>query len=98
MSSPHNHHSGRGDTSRRSTQLPAFCRSRSSRSQLVSVNNLRNLQRLLLLVLLFQLSTLLLVIVGPIPPRPQANTSPDMPRHAGTAGDGAGLTPQRAER
>lgn len=62
MSSPHNHRSGRGDTSRRSAQLPAFCRSRSSRTQLVSVGNLRNLQRLMLLVLLFQLSTLLLVI------------------------------------
>jgi len=98
MSSPHNHRSGRGDTSRRSAQLPAFCRSRSSRSQLVSVSNLRNLQRLLLLVLLFQLSTLLLVIVGPMPPRPQVSTSPDMPRHVGTAGDGPGLTPQRAER
>ncbi|MFN4867913.1 MAG: hypothetical protein ACK5GZ_16545, partial [Cyanobium sp.] len=95
---PHNHRSGRGDTSRRSAQLPAFCRSRSSRSQLVSVSNLRNLQRLLLLVLLFQLSTLLLVIVGPMPPRPQVSTSPDMPRHVGTAGDGPGLTPQRAER
>jgi hypothetical protein len=100
MSSPHNHRSGRGDTSRRSAQLPAFCRSRSrsSRSQLVSVSNLRNLQRLLLLVLLFQLSTLLLVIAGPMPPRPQVSTRPDMPRDAGTAGDGAGLTPQRAER
>ncbi|QVL53483.1 MAG: hypothetical protein KFB97_03570 [Cyanobium sp. M30B3] len=70
MSSPHNHRSGRGDTSRRSAQLPAFCRSRSSRSQLVSVSNLRNLQRLLLLVLLIQLSTLLLVIAGPVPQRP----------------------------
>jgi hypothetical protein len=69
MSSPHNHRSGRGDTSRRNTQLPAFCRSRSSRSQLVSVSNLRNLQRLMLLVLLFQLSTILLVIAGPLPPR-----------------------------
>ena len=98
MSSPHYHRSGGGDTSRRSAQLPAFCRSRSSRSQLVSVSNLRNLQRLLLLVLLFQLSTLLLVIVGPMPPRPQVSTSPDMPRHVGTAGDGPGLTPQRAER
>ena len=104
MSNPHNHRSGpghrpsSGSSSRRSTQLPAFCRSRSSHSQLVSVSNLRNLQRLLLLVLLFQLSTLLLVIVGPMPPRPQVSTSPDMPRHAGTAGDGPGLTPQRAER
>ena len=70
MSSPHNRNVGRGVSSRRSAQLPAFCRSRSSRSQLVSVSNLRNLQRLLLLVLLFQLSTLLLVIAGPLPPRP----------------------------
>ena len=68
MSNPHNHRSvpGRrpssGNSSRRSAELPAFCRSRSSRSLLVSVNNLHNLQRLLLLVLLFQLSTLLLVL------------------------------------
>jgi len=87
-----------GSSSLRNTQLPAFCRSRSPRTQLVSVSNLRSIQRLLLLVLLFQLSTLLLVIVGPMPPRPQVSTSPDMPRHAGTAGDGPGLTPQRAER
>lgn len=68
MSNPHNHRSGpgrrpsSGSSSRRSAELPAFCRSRSSRSLLVSVNNLHNLQRLLLLVLLFQLSTLLLVL------------------------------------
>jgi hypothetical protein len=80
MSSPHNHRFGRGDTSRRSAQLPAFCRSRSSRSQLVSVSNLRNLQRLLLLVLLFQLSTLLLVIpvVGP---QHQLLSLPNSPSH-----------------
>jgi hypothetical protein len=59
-----------GRSSMHNPQLPAFCRTRSSRTQLVSVNNLRNLQRLLLLVLLFQLSTLLLVIAGPVPPRP----------------------------
>lgn len=72
MSSPHNPRPGRGDASRRSAELPAFCRSRSrsSRTQLVSVSTLRNLQGLLLLVLLFQLSTLLLVIGGPMPPRP----------------------------
>jgi hypothetical protein len=66
MSTP-NHPTGRGrsapgSSSQRNAQLPAFCRSRSSRTQLVSVGNLRNLQRLMLLVLLFQLSTLLLVI------------------------------------
>ena len=59
-----------GSSSMRNVQLPAFCRSRSPRSQLVSVNNLRNLQRLLVLVLLFQLTTLLLVLAGPVPPRP----------------------------
>ena len=68
MSNPHNHRSvpGRrpssGSSSRRSAELPAFCRSRSSRSLLVSVSTLRTTQRLLLLVLLFQLSTLLLVL------------------------------------
>jgi hypothetical protein len=68
----------------RNVQLPAFCRSRSPRSQLVSVNNLRNLQRLLLLVLLFQLTTLLLVVAGPVPPRPQVNTNTVLPSDAGT--------------
>jgi hypothetical protein len=49
-------------SSLRHAQLPAFCRTRSNRTQLVSVNSLRTTQRLLLLVLLFQLSTLLLLI------------------------------------
>jgi hypothetical protein len=68
-----NHHpSGRrrssaGSSSQRNAQLPAFCRSRSSRTLLVSVSSLRSTQRLLLLVLLFQLSTLLLVLGGPMP-------------------------------
>jgi hypothetical protein len=63
-----NHHpSGRrrssaGSSSQRNAQLPAFCRSRSSRTLLVSVSSLRSTQRLLLLVLLFQLSTLLLLV------------------------------------
>ena len=63
-----NHHpSGRrrssaGSSSQRNAQLPAFCRSRSSRTLLVSVSGLLSTQRLLLLVLLFQLSTLLLVL------------------------------------
>jgi hypothetical protein len=56
-----------GSSSLRNAQLPAFCRTRSIRSQLVSVSSLRSTQRLLLLVLLFQLSTLLLVIPGPMP-------------------------------
>jgi hypothetical protein len=82
----------------RNAQLPAFCRSRSPRTQLVSVNNLRNLQRLLLLVLLFQLSTLLLVIAGPVPQWPQVSTSTVVPRDAGTAGGGAAPVTPPAER
>ena len=75
MSTPHYPNGPRrrpspSSSNMRNIQLPAFCRSRSTRSQLVSVNNLRNLQRLLLLVLLFQLTTLLLVLAGPVPPRP----------------------------
>ena len=87
-----------GSLSMRNVQLPAFCRSRSPRSQLVSVNNLRNLQRLLLLVLLFQLTTLLLVVAGPVPPRPQVNTNTDLPSDAGTAGGGAAPFTPPAER
>ncbi len=68
MSNPHNHPPGRGHSSRRSAQLPAFCRGR--RTQLVSVNSLSAIQRLLLLVLLFQLSTLLLVLSLLPSPRP----------------------------
>ncbi len=84
MSTP-NHPSGprrrpsSGSGSQRNAQLPAFCRSRSSRSLLVSVSSLRATQRLLLLVLLFQLSTLLLVLGGPMPlgpgPWSQSGTS-----------------------
>ena len=84
MSTP-NHPTGRGrstagSSSQRNAKLPAFCRSRSSRTQLVSVSNLRNLQRLMLLVLLFQLSTILLVIpvVGP---QHQLLSLPNSPSH-----------------
>ena len=84
MSTP-KHPTGRGrstagSSSPRNAQLPAFCRSRSPRTQLVSVSNLRNLQRLMLLVLLFQLSTLLLVIpvVGP---QHQLLSLPNSPSH-----------------
>ena len=69
-----------GSSSLRNAQLPAFCRSRSPRSLLVSVSSLRSTQRLLLLVLLFQLSTLLLVIpvVGP---QHQLLSLPNSPSH-----------------
>ena len=84
MSTP-NHPTGRGrstagSASPRNAQLPAFCRSRSSRNQLVSVSNLRNLQRLMLLVLLFQLSTLLLVILE-VGPQHQLLSLPNSPSH-----------------
>ena len=87
-----------GSSSMRNVQLPAFCRTHSHRSQLVSVNNLRNLQRRLLLVLLFQLTTLLLVVAGPVPPRPQVNTNTDLPSDASTAGGGAAPFTPPAER
>ena len=87
-----------GSSCMRNVQLPAFCRSRSPRSQLVSVNNLRNLQRLLLLVLLFQLTTLLLVVAGPVPPRPLVSTNTALSSDAGTAGGGAAPVTPPAER
>ena len=57
--------SGRG----KSPQLPAFCRTRRPTTT-VYRSSLRDLYRLLLLVLVFQLSNLLLVIAGPVAPRP----------------------------
>ena len=50
-------------------QLPAFCRTRRP-TVMVTVSSLAGLRRLVFLVLLFQLSTLLLVLAGPVPPRP----------------------------
>ena len=103
MSTPHYPNGPRqrpspGSSSMRNVQLPAFCRTRSPRSQLVSVNNLRNLQRLLLLVLLFQLTTLLLVVAGPVPPRPLVSTNTALSSDAGTAGGGAAPVTPPAER
>jgi hypothetical protein len=54
----------------RRPQLPRFCQ-REPRHTLVTITNLRYLHRLIWLLLLFQISTvLLLVIAGPVPPRP----------------------------
>ena len=91
MSTP-NHPTGRGrstagSSSPRNAQLPAFCRSRSSRTQLVSVSNLRNLQRLMLLV-----------IAGPVPQWYQISTYTRLPRDTGTAGGGAAPVTPPAER
>ena len=56
-------------------QLPAFCRTRRPTTVMVTASSLACLRGLVLLGLLFQLSTLLLVIAGPVPPRPV--TSPN---------------------
>jgi hypothetical protein len=56
-------------------QLPAFCRTRRPTSVAVTTSSLVGLRGLVLLGLLFQLSTLLLVIAGPVPPRPGISTN-----------------------
>jgi len=53
----------------RRPQLPRFCQ-REPRHTLVTITNLRYLHRLIWLLLLFQITTVLLVIAGPVPPRP----------------------------
>jgi hypothetical protein len=53
----------------RQPQLPRFCQ-REPRHTLVTITNLRYLHRLIWLLLLFQISTVLLVLAGPVPPRP----------------------------
>ena len=59
----------------RRPQLPAFCRSRRPTTVAVTASSLVGLRGLVLLGLLFQLSTLLLVIAGPVPPRPGISTN-----------------------
>jgi hypothetical protein len=39
----------------------------------VTITNLRYLHRLIWLLLLFQISTVLLVIAGPVPPKPSSS-------------------------
>jgi len=60
---------------RPSPQLPAFCRSRRPSTVAVTVSSLAAMRLLGLLGLTLQLSTLLLVLAGPVPPRPAASTS-----------------------
>ena len=62
----------------RRPQLPAFCRTRRPTTVAVSVSSLTALRLLVLLGLLFQLSTLLVVIAGPVPPRPVISSSHDL--------------------
>ena len=56
-------------------QLPAFCRSRRPTTVAVTASSLAAMRLLGLLGLTVQLSTLLLVLAGPVPPRPAASTS-----------------------
>ncbi len=61
--------SGSSTASRRQPELPAFSRTRRRQ---VSINpcSLNGLRILLVALLLVQLSTLLLVLAGPVPPKP----------------------------
>ena len=70
MGSPHVRSNG---AARPRPQLPAFCRTRRPTSVAVSVSSLNALRLLVLLGLLFQLSTLLVVIAGPVPPKPSSS-------------------------
>ncbi len=65
-------------------QLPAFCRTRRPTTVMVTASSLAGLRGLVLLGLAFQLSTLLLVLAGPVPPRPMAITSTVFRSDAGT--------------
>lgn len=71
-------------------QLPAFCRSRRP-TVVVTASSLACLRGLVLLGLAFQLSTLLLVLAGPVPPRPVSSTSTVFRSDAGS--DAAELPP-----
>lgn len=56
----------------RRPQLPRFCQ-REPRHTLVTITNLRYLHRLIWLLLLFQITTVLLVLAGPVPPKPSTS-------------------------
>jgi hypothetical protein len=74
-------------------QLPAFCRTRRP-TVMVTASSLTGLRALVLLGLAFQLSTLLLVLAGPVPPRPVASTNTVFRTDAGTdAGEVPPVTP-----
>ena len=74
-------------------QLPAFCRTRRP-TVMVTASSLAGLRALVLLGLAFQLSTLLLVLAGPVPPRPMASTNTVFRPDAGSdAGEVPPVTP-----
>lgn len=56
----------------RRLQLPRFCQ-REPRHTLVTITNLRYLHRLIWLLLIFQITTVLLVLAGPVPPKPSSS-------------------------
>lgn len=64
-------------------QLPAFCRTRRP-TVMVTATSLAGLRGLVLLGLAFQISTLLLVLAGPVPPRPMASSNTLLRPDAGT--------------
>jgi len=75
-------------------QLPAFCRTRRPTTVAVTASSLASLRALVLLGVAFQLSTLLLVLAGPVPPRPVASTNTVFRPDAGTdAGEVPPVTP-----
>lgn len=74
-------------------QLPAFCRTRRP-TLLVTASSLAGLRALALLGLAFQLTTLLLVLAGPVPPRPVASSTTVFRSDAGArAGEVPTVTP-----
>ena len=74
-------------------QLPAFCRTRRP-TVMVTASSLAGLRGLVLLGLAFQLSTLLLVLAGPVPPRPVSSTNTLSRPDTGTdAGEVPPVTP-----
>jgi len=81
----------------RRPQLPAFCRSRRP-VVTVTASSIVSLRLLVLLVLLFQLSTLLLVIAGPLPPRPVTSSSHDFRPDAASGADGVPLLQPLSDR
>ena len=75
-------------------QLPAFCRTRRPTTVVVTASSLACLRGLVLLGLAFQLTTLLLVLAGPVPPRPAASTNTVFRSDAGSdAGEVPTVTP-----
>ena len=94
MASPHVRSNG---AARPRPQLPAFCRSRRP-VVTVSVSSLIALRLLVLLGLLFQLSTLLVVIAGPVPPRPVISSSHDFRPDAVSSAAGVPLLQPLSDR